>query len=225
MRAIRQTVKEFIVLGVFGVVMALGVNAVRSERRLSLSKNYFAMTASTTPAATESVTQPIPQSVETRIAPQPSPVPVAAKSSTELPSRSAPKTHPVGKTSIKLVKHPYQEIDVDEAIRVFNDPQTESGLNVFIDARDDEHFEEGHIPGAVPCFPYEIEKCIDNVMQKVNGVERVIVYCGGGDCEDSIFMCRELIEAGVDERIVYLYAGGWKEWSSKNLPSATGPER
>jgi 3-mercaptopyruvate sulfurtransferase SseA len=91
-----------------------------------------------------------------------------------------------------------------------------------VDARDDEHFAEGRIPGAIQCFPYEVQRCLDKVMAAAAGAEKVVVYCGGGDCEDSIFMCRELIDAGVPEEAVYLFEGGWKEWSASSLPMETG---
>jgi len=58
-----------------------------------------------------------------------------------------------------------------------------AGLNLFIDARDEEHYVEGHIPGAIQCDPYQIERYLQNTMDRVNGVERIIVYCNGGECE------------------------------------------
>jgi rhodanese-related sulfurtransferase len=111
---------------------------------------------------------------------------------------------------------------MDEVQSVFEDPQTAQGLNIFVDARDDEHFAEGHIPGALQCFPYEAKRCLDRVKAAADGADKVIVYCEGGDCEDSIFMCRELTEAGVPTEAVFLFEGGWKEWSARGLPTEGG---
>ena len=96
--------------------------------------------------------------------------------------------------------------------RVFDDPDTQSGLNVFVDARNDHNYEEGHLPGAVQCDPYLVDQYWDNVEPLVLGAMKVVVYCGGGDCEDSIFMCRELVNQGVPTEALFLYEGGWKEW-------------
>lgn len=112
----------------------------------------------------------------------------------------------------------------DQVVATFKDANTARGLHVFVDARDDEHFIEGRIPGAVQSFPYEFDRFRENVLGRVAGAEKVIVYCGGGDCEDSIFMCRELIEAGVPEESIYLYPGGFREWSAKNMPVEKGDE-
>ncbi len=124
----------------------------------------------------------------------------------------------LGPTEAVQPKHPYQEVTFDELVALLDDPNTAAGLNALIDARSDEHYESGHIPGAIQCDPYNIEPYIDDVLAQVMGAETVVIYCGGGDCEDSVFMCRELIEADVPYEAIYLYAGGWKEWTAKNMP-------
>jgi rhodanese-related sulfurtransferase len=119
-------------------------------------------------------------------------------------------------------EHPFQEISFEEVVKAFKDPDTASGLNVFVDARNPESFESGHVPGAIHCDPYNVEPYLDDVVAAAIGASKVIVYCNGGDCEDSIFMCRELVEADVPYEAVYLYAGGWKEWSAKGMPIEEG---
>lgn len=118
----------------------------------------------------------------------------------------------------KHLKHEYQSISFNEVVAVFNDPLTRQGMNLFVDARNDDNFNEGHIPGAVQCFPFEMHLHIDEVLARANGVDKIIVYCNGGDCEDSIFTCRDLIAAGIPSESVYLYEGGWKEWAAKDMP-------
>src|SRR5437762_6878331 len=41
-----------------------------------------------------------------------------------------------------------QPINGSETQQLFRDPQREQDLIVFVDARDDRHYEEGHVPGA-----------------------------------------------------------------------------
>ncbi len=112
----------------------------------------------------------------------------------------------------------YQEVSFAEVVDLLNDPDTELGLNVFVDARSSELYAEGHIPGAVWCDPYETEAHIDDVTGVATAADKVIVYCTGGECEDSIFMCRELLEAGIARKAIYLYPDGWNEWIERGQP-------
>lgn len=127
-------------------------------------------------------------------------------------------------TQATVSKHSYQEVDFDAVRAILEDPNTASGLNVFIDARSDEDYEEGHIPGALQCYPYEIDVYIDGITDYVLGAEKVVIYCGGGDCEDSIFMCRELAEMGVPQEAIFLFHGGWSEWTERGGEIETGRE-
>ena len=117
----------------------------------------------------------------------------------------------------------FQTISFADVVDVFNDPDTELGLNVFIDARKAEPYKEGHIPGAIRCDPYEGGECVEELVEVAAVADRVIAYCNGGNCEDSIFICRDLLAAGLDCGIVYLFEGGWEEWKrSGSVPLATG---
>jgi 3-mercaptopyruvate sulfurtransferase SseA len=124
----------------------------------------------------------------------------------------------------KHSEHPYQVVTFEELAEVFGDPDRENGLYVFVDARSEEAFAEGHIEGALRCDPYSAETCIDRVLDYACGADKVIIYCNGGDCEDSIFMCRELVDAGYPIEHIALYSGGWEEWEHKAMPTATGCE-
>ena len=194
--------------------MAAGMssNAVRETKSLKFSKNYFdkgiaavrgQAVATSSGGGSSSGPHEIAQGEQPDEGPAPQPV-----------------QPPPGEPG--QLDHPFQEILFDEVVEVFNDPATAQGLNLFIDARDDEHYAEGHIPGAIQCDPYQIERYLQNTMDRINGVERIIVYCNGGECEDSIFMCRELVEAGVLPDTLDLYPGGWKEWTARNMPVARG---
>ncbi|MHC4695749.1 MAG: rhodanese-like domain-containing protein [Planctomycetota bacterium] len=113
---------------------------------------------------------------------------------------------------------PYEEVSFAEVVDLLNDPDTDLGLNVFVDARSSELYVEGHMPGAVWCDPYETEAHIDDVLGVAAAADKVIVYCSGGECEDSFFMCRELLEAGIARKAIYVYPGGWNEWIERGQP-------
>src|SRR5690242_6842554 len=53
-----------------------------------------------------------------------------------------------------------QTVDGDQAAQLFRDPRYQQELIVFVDARDDEHYQAGHIPGAYQFDRYHPEKYI-----------------------------------------------------------------
>ena len=119
-------------------------------------------------------------------------------------------------------KHDFQLIAYEAVAALHEEPETLDGLNVFIDARNDHDYEDGHIPGAVQCDPHNVAQYWDNVEPLVQGAMKILVYCGGGDCDDSIFMCRELQNQDIPHEAIYLYEGGWEEWTAKGGPVETG---
>ena len=122
----------------------------------------------------------------------------------------------------KAPDHPYQEISFKEVEEVFFDPGTELGVNVFIDARNDDAFAEGHIPGALQCDRYRLDEYIDAVLEAASQADKVIIYCNGGQCDDSKAVCGELIQRGIPFYNVFLYSGGWEEWIANEMQYDTG---
>ncbi|MDO8632102.1 MAG: rhodanese-like domain-containing protein [Phycisphaerales bacterium] len=195
MGTVKQAVIEMVLLGLLSTGLAFGVNSVRKEGHIKPTKNYFDKGVSTA---------------------------TALPANTQRPTGGVASSSPAPKP--KHLEHDFQEISLDGVLAVLKDPETARGLNVLIDARKEDDFAEGHLPGAIRCYPYEIEKCINIVLDQARGADKVIVYCGGGDCEDSIFMCRELVSAGLPSEAIYLYPGGWKEWCAHKEPSRNGVE-
>lgn len=121
-------------------------------------------------------------------------------------------------------KQPYQKITVDEVVDIVGDPDYDRGQFVFVDARNKKSFAEGHINGAMRCYHYELDSCIEGLLEVALGAEKVIVYCNGGECDDSKYMCQELIQRGVPEQAVYLFEGGWEKWLEEEMPYVEGDE-
>ena len=88
-----------------------------------------------------------------------------------------------------------------------------SGL--FVDAREPAFFEEGHIPRAINLPRDEIlrAKTTGDLADKSRPV---IVYCSGDDCKDSEIVAKGLLAMGHSK--VFVYAGGWEEWSASGSP-------
>ena len=96
----------------------------------------------------------------------------------------------------------------------------DAGAALFIDAREDWEFAEGHIPGAIN-LPYE-QAITDpaRVEQIDQGDKPIVTYCGGGSCEISISVAWELL--GVGKSHIAVYMGGFPEWVQAGHPVEKG---
>jgi rhodanese-related sulfurtransferase len=115
-----------------------------------------------------------------------------------------------------------QWLDGQQTLRLFNDPRLQQQLIVFIDARNQEQYREGHIPGAYVFDPYYPEKYIATVLPVCQVAEQIVVYCNGGDCEDSQFAAIVLRDAGIPNQRLLVYVGGLAGWATNGLPVETG---
>ncbi len=87
---------------------------------------------------------------------------------------------------------------------------------LFIDAREDWEYAEGHIPGAIN-LPYEQAITDPALLEKIDqGGKPIVTYCGGGSCEISISVAWELL--GVGKTHVAVYMGGFPEWEGAGYP-------
>lgn len=106
--------------------------------------------------------------------------------------------------------------------RLFADPGRDSGLIVFVDARNDEHYLAGHIPGAYQLDHYHPENYLDAVLPACQVAQKIVVYCTGGACEDSEQTAIFLRDSGVPKERLLVYAGGFDEWSANGMPVEVG---
>ncbi len=120
-------------------------------------------------------------------------------------------------TTASATKSEFQELTLDDVIQLFNDPQASTGEYIFIDARADQPFQAGHIPGAFQCDYYRLEEYLPRVLDRVQNADKVIVYCNGGECEDSLLVCRQFKSFTSMEKI-YLFRGGWQAWQGAGEP-------
>ncbi len=87
------------------------------------------------------------------------------------------------------------------------------GDTLFIDAREPDFFEDGHIPGAINL---PVSRVADARALSGDRERAVLVYCTGADCRDSRIVALALCAAG--HRNVDVFAGGWDEWTRAGLP-------
>ena len=92
--------------------------------------------------------------------------------------------------------------------RLFLDPRRDAELVVFVDARDAPQYEAGHIPGAYLLDPYRPEHGLASALAVCATAEQMVVYCPGGDCEDSELAAGLLLDSGIPGSKILVYGGG-----------------
>lgn len=86
-----------------------------------------------------------------------------------------------------------------------------SNTAFFIDARELHDFQEGHLRGAIHLPSSAIYASIEAVLSVVPDTSsRVIVYCGGGNCEASHNVAGAL-RSDFGYTNVWIYTKGWEE--------------
>ena len=102
------------------------------------------------------------------------------------------------------------EIDVDIAKDLYNQG------TLFVDARAEEYFNDGHIPGAI-CSD-ELDELI-NMIDSINNIQKAfVIYCSDDDCGSSEDLAYDLQEYGFNNILVF--KGGWKTWTESGLDVA-----
>jgi rhodanese-related sulfurtransferase len=145
------------------------------------------------------------------------PTPKPAVASTNSPAPSPEKF-----LATELKQQGLQLIDGDQVLRLFHDPEFKEGIVVFIDARDEKHYLEGHIPGAYEFDSYHPEKKFDTILPLCQIAKQIVVYCNGGDCDDSVSAAIFLRNVGIANTKLFVYGGGITEWKDRHLPIETG---
>lgn len=117
-----------------------------------------------------------------------------------------------------------QPISLAEVKRLFHNPGYRQGEIIFVDARNEEEYNDGHIPGAWQLNPYHPERELSDVQPRCLAARQVVVYCTGGECEDADSTALFLRDqAGVPPKKIVVYGGGYDQWSSEHLPIERGP--
>jgi rhodanese-related sulfurtransferase len=198
MRNAKAVLLEALLVAAIGLALALAANAL-SSRGLRLNRNYF-------PGGDK-------------------PIAVNPGSNSVATGSNAAPSDPLEAVRQRLQKHGLQLVNSNEVLALFRDPRYEPGLVVFVDARDDKHYTTGHIPGAWQFHHYFPEKYLPDVLPNCLVAQQIVVYCAGGDCEDSESAAIMLRDAGVPGEKLFVYAGGYNEWTKLGLPVESGARR
>jgi len=87
---------------------------------------------------------------------------------------------------------------------------------LFLDARRTKDYELGHVRGARAFSVWESdvdEKTLALLGEGRDAKQPVVLYCSGGECEDSHMLAQKLFGAGFNNLLVY--RGGFPDWVSR----------
>jgi rhodanese-related sulfurtransferase len=95
---------------------------------------------------------------------------------------------------------------------------------LFLDARRSREYSEAHVAGALsfPIWESEVVKARIEafVAEGRDGTLPVVLYCSGGDCEDSHMLAQSLFGAGFENLLVY--RDGFPDWVARGGAVAAG---
>lgn len=102
-----------------------------------------------------------------------------------------------------------QGISLEQAKTLFDDNI------IFVDARGEEYWIEGHIPGAMVNRNFmELTFKIDSIQGRT---KPVVVYCSDDDCGSSEDLAYDLQYSGFTH--LYVFKGGWLSWNDAGYPT------
>ena len=228
---LRRHLTETVTLACVAVAIALVSNALASkERKLKIPGDYPNATSAPRPALAAEPSAPV-QAVSPASSPAtaqqgtagtaskgeyptkaatPAPRPAAAPMATPA---SAPASAGGSDLLARFPPHPdapWVEISGEDAAFLHRE-----GV-LFLDARRTKDYELGHIRGARAFSVWESdvdEKTLALLGEGRDAKQPVVLYCSGGECEDSHMLAQKLFGAGFNNLLVY--RGGFPDWVSR----------
>lgn len=228
---VRRFLAEAGTLAGLAVACALVSNALAGrERRLALPGDYpnaMRVTARAAVAPAPSATLPEPDGPAAvapsgaTVPPETTPAPTASAAlppsaaakgtgTPPVPRAAAPKADPAVELLARFPPHgqPYAEIGGEAAAWLHD-----RGALV-LDARRTKDYAQGHVAGARSFPVWESEQVKESVEGLVaegrDGRLPIVLYCSGGDCEDSHMLAQMLFGAGFENLLVY--RDGFPDW-------------
>lgn len=85
---------------------------------------------------------------------------------------------------------------------------------LFIDARDNTSYMEGHITGAISSINHN--EMVDIIFNNHGFNEPFVIYCDNEECGFSEDLAYQLQAEGFSK--IYVFSGGWNQWLVAKLP-------
>ena len=104
-------------------------------------------------------------------------------------------------------------INIEFAQDLFN-----KKLAIFIDARDSEDYNSGHIENAIN-IPFDYYEDYEDVINELDDTAPHVIYCSGEECSLSMDLADYFFNELAFENIL-IFEGGWPQWRDADLPSS-----
>jgi len=163
--------------------------------------------------------------------PLPPPQPPAARTQVPAPAAAAPAPAAPRKAPAPPPPAPAPSRFAPSAGELIRELSSEAALEAFrlklpfLDARRSSDYEDGHLPGAwsVPIWEAAAPARITEFEARANPSPQspIVIYCAGGDCEDSRLLARKLVDLGY--RNLFIYRDGFPDWVKQGRPQERGP--
>ena len=231
----KRPIVQAAILLLASLVLALAANALASRQRKVVLVGWYPNATTVAPPVERSqpvVATPAP-------APVPAPVPVPITTTAAAPNVGRASARPDGLKPVlhkpptttnasdlsKFQQHPdkpYIEVAFDDVNALHA-----KGV-LFLDARRTSVYEQGHIAGARPFSVWEsdVDDKVNKLFEERSNPEQqalpIVVYCSGGDCEDSHMLAQKLW--GIQFNNVYVYKDGFPDWQKRGGAVHTGAQ-
>ncbi len=215
----KRDLVQGLVLIAAAIVCALVSNAVAGRERKLVLPGFYP-SALKVPPRERVAEPPAPTTTTTQstaVPPAPTPMPIKpAPQPTGPATQQAPKPAAPQHDHRDFPPHPdkaYIEIGYDDVAWLHR-----HGV-LFLDARRTSVYEEGHIAGARPYSVWEsdIDEKVNKLYEERNDpreqLKPIVIYCSGGDCEDSHMLAQKLW--GVQFNNLYVYKDGFPDWQKR----------
>jgi rhodanese-related sulfurtransferase len=96
---------------------------------------------------------------------------------------------------------------------------------LFLDARRSSVYKDGHIPGArsFPVWESDIDTRVKALFEEGRDQRApIVIYCSGGDCEDSHMLAEKLYFVGFDNALIY--KDGFPDWQKRGGAASKGDQ-
>lgn len=90
---------------------------------------------------------------------------------------------------------------------------------VLVETLRPQHYEQGHLPGAVHLHPDDVERLAERVLPDRDAY--VVTYCSNAACGNSGAVAARLAKLGYTN--VRRYEAGKQDWEEAGLPLERGP--
>ncbi|MEI6892141.1 MAG: rhodanese-like domain-containing protein [Pontiella sp.] len=81
---------------------------------------------------------------------------------------------------------------------------------IFVDARSEEEFKAGHIPGAISIPFQSLDEQFQRIGRVLDSEKELIIYCSNRDCDDSLMLAIGLQAMGAEDLVLFI--DGFEIW-------------